>query len=302
MASQSFFLLWICQASDSRSPSLSGGYGCQRQSSRAGHSPPSPRWQHSRPARQADIGLLHHLFEVMVGSESLIECRRCLVAGFPVYAALRLVSHITPLLNLCPRAAALREWGGRGWFGPVSQESAGGDGSGHDGERGGTCVGAATPRRTGTAPGVPPPPARKPPFPFQKHPRWRREPTTHSRRVCFGTGCPGARRQPGRMAKTTSELQLCRQLYHLALLAKNNFDSCYLTRAMPVAWTDTEGSQVAFLSCFLSFHAFNPSSMLLSPGRRCCRLCPMCPSVAPGCPGPTAHHSAVSHTKLNSEL
>ena len=100
-----------------------------------------------------------------------------------------------------------------------------------------------------------------------------------------------------------SELQFCCQLYQLALLAKNNFDSCYLNRAVPGAQTDNEGSQVVFLSCFLSFHVFYLSSVLLSPGGRCCRLCPMhAASAGLGRPGPTAHCSAVSHTKLNSDL
>ena len=58
------------------------------------------------------------------------------MAGFPVYVALRLVISISPLLNTHPHAAALREPGGRGWFGQVSQESAGGDGLRLDGERG----------------------------------------------------------------------------------------------------------------------------------------------------------------------
>lgn len=71
----------------------------------------------------------------MVGSESLIKCWRCLVAGFPVYVALRLVISITPLLNVHPPTAALWDRGGKGWFGQVSQESAGGNGSGMDGER-----------------------------------------------------------------------------------------------------------------------------------------------------------------------
>lgn len=60
------------------------------------------------------------------------------MAGFPVYIVLRLIISITPLLNVHPRTAALREQGGRGWFGQVSQESAGGDGSRLDEERGGT--------------------------------------------------------------------------------------------------------------------------------------------------------------------
>lgn len=51
------------------------------------------------------------------------------MAGFPVYVALHLVISITPLPNACPHPAALCEWGGRRWFGKVSQESAGGSGS-----------------------------------------------------------------------------------------------------------------------------------------------------------------------------
>lgn len=57
------------------------------------------------------------------------------MAGFPVYVALRPVISITPLLNVHPPTAALRDRGGKGWFGQVSQESAGGNGSGLDGER-----------------------------------------------------------------------------------------------------------------------------------------------------------------------
>lgn len=126
---KSTFLLWICQASDSLSHLLSGGYSCQRQGSWTRHSTLSPQQQHFRPALQEDIGLLH-LFGVMVCSESLIKCL-CwyLVAGFPVYVALHLVISITPLLNARPHPAALCEWRGRRWFGKVSQENAGGNGS-----------------------------------------------------------------------------------------------------------------------------------------------------------------------------
>ena len=100
------------------------------------------------------------------------------MAGFPVYIALCLVMSITPLLNVHPRTAALRERGGRGWFGQVSQESAGGNGSRLGGEREGTVwEQAATPRCTGTGPSVPPLPPINPPF--QQHPGWRRDLTMH---------------------------------------------------------------------------------------------------------------------------
>lgn len=126
---KSTFLLWICQASDSLSHLLSGGYSCQWQGSWTRHSTLSPQQQHSCPALQEDIGLLH-LFGVTVCSESLIKCLwRYLVAGFPVYAALHLVISIAPLLNARPHPAALCEWGGRRWLGKVSQENAGDNGS-----------------------------------------------------------------------------------------------------------------------------------------------------------------------------
>lgn len=51
------------------------------------------------------------------------------MAGFPVYVALHLVISITPLLNVCPHPAALHKWGRRRWFGKVSQENAGSNGS-----------------------------------------------------------------------------------------------------------------------------------------------------------------------------
>lgn len=57
------------------------------------------------------------------------------MAGYPVYVVLHLVIIITPLLNACPHPAALTEWGGRRWFGKVSQENAGGNGSKLDDEK-----------------------------------------------------------------------------------------------------------------------------------------------------------------------
>lgn len=66
------------------------------------------------------------------------------MAGFPVYVALHLVISITPLPNARPHPAALREWGGRRWFGKVSQEHAAGDGSKLD-DRQEEPVGAAAP-------------------------------------------------------------------------------------------------------------------------------------------------------------
>lgn len=294
---KSTFLLWICQASDSRSRSLSGGYSCQRQSSWARHSL-SPRRQRSHLALQADIGLLH-FFGVMVGSGSLIKGQRCLVAGFPVYIALRLVISITPLLNVHPRTAALQERGGKGWFGQVSQESAGGDGSRLDGERGGTVWEQPHHAVQGQPPACLLSPS-KPTICFPETSRLQARAHHALMQGLFWHRVPGSEHQPSWTGETTSELQLCCQLYQLALLAKNNFDSCYLNRAMPGPRQILMGPRLLSSAAFCPFMHFtlpacsSPQEKGAAGSAPCAQLQRGRVTLVP--------LSTVSHTKLNSDL